>query len=133
MVVDFVNLNWFKKFLDDTIDHKMILDVNDPIIHTILPDYFPAEVVDSQKDEYLETVTVLHDDGYRTLKNWDTLEDPHLRELYEGIILVHFVPTSENLSRWLHEIVQKRMSKLDVTVQRIQFYETPKSQSNYII
>ena len=47
------------------------------------------------------------------------------------MILVDFVPTSERLSEWLHSVVQKRMDKLGVKVSRIQFYETPKSQSNY--
>jgi 6-pyruvoyltetrahydropterin/6-carboxytetrahydropterin synthase len=30
MVWDFKNLNFFKKFIDDVLDHKMILDMHDP-------------------------------------------------------------------------------------------------------
>jgi len=141
MVTDFHHLNWFKKFLDEVLDHKMILDIHDPLLSTILPDYFMKEgAVLSDllgdtiaKEKFVDSITNLHTDGYRTLKDWDEFKLSHLREHYEGIVLVPFVPTSENLARWLHEVVQNKMKKLDVTVQRIQFYETPKSQSNYII
>lgn len=35
MVTDFKHLNFFKKFLDDNVDHKFIFDINDPMIPTI--------------------------------------------------------------------------------------------------
>ncbi len=49
--------------------------------------------------------------------------------MYEGYIIVDFVPTSENISTWLMGIVAKKMSKIDVEVSRIEFFETPKSRS----
>ena len=47
-------------------------------------------------------------------------------------MIVDFVPTSENLSSWMAELVEIKMKKLGVTVQRVEWYETPKSRSVYI-
>jgi len=49
--------------------------------------------------------------------------------MYEGFIIVDFVPTIENISAWLLQIVQKKMMKINITVSRIEFFETPKSRS----
>jgi len=49
-------------------------------------------------------------------------------EKYEGIILVDFVPTSENLAAWLMLIAQEKMKDLpNVRVKAIEYNETPKS------
>jgi 6-pyruvoyltetrahydropterin/6-carboxytetrahydropterin synthase len=50
-------------------------------------------------------------------------------EYYEGFMVVDFVPTSEHLSSWMAELVQSKMKALGVTVQRIEWWETPKSRS----
>lgn len=118
MVTDFKHLNWFKVFLDDVLDHKFILDINDPLFETLLPHY--------KKDELIK-----FEEGYFTvdftkIKN----EEIHIKELYEGYILVDFVPTSENLSAWFLKIAQEKMSKLNIKVSSVEFSETPKSKSH---
>lgn len=50
--------------------------------------------------------------------------------MYEGYILVDFIPTSENLSAWFLQIAQNKMSKLDIKVSSVEFAETPKSKSH---
>jgi len=57
---------------------------------------------------------------------------PDLVDILEGFVIVDFVPTSENLSKWLLGIAQKKMAKLGVKVASLQFFETPKSQSHFI-
>ena len=118
MVTDFNHLNWFKQFLDDTLDHKFIIDISDPLFETMLPHY-------KDKDNLY-----IHPENYRTpnlncIKN----EPIHIYEMYEGFIIVDFVPTSENISAWLLQIVQKKMMEINITVSRIEFFETPKSRS----
>lgn len=119
MVTDFKHLNWFKKFLDDVIDHKFIIDKNDPLYNRIVGEdiRLKRNVIDGQT--------------YWVPSLIDFATGTPLYEYYEGLVIVDFVPTSENLSKWLFKIVSERMKGLGVKCSRIQFFETPKSQANY--
>ena len=119
MVCDFKLLNWFKKWLDDTLDHKFIMGLQDPLL-----DYEVPIVSDQSLCREPEGHSTLLEESYNDL--------PHfLAEKYEGMVFVDFVPTSENLSRWIFGIVQKKMAKIGVKTDSVQFFETPKSQSIY--
>lgn len=118
MVTDFKHLNWFKKFLDDTLDHKFIIDINDPLLDTLLPHY-------KNKSNFLKMEQNFMIPDLSIIQN----EPIHIKELYEGYIIVDFVPTSENISAWLLKIVQKKMSKIDIKVSHLEYFETPKSRS----
>lgn len=121
MVTDFKHLNWFKKWLDDELDHKFIMSLQDPLM--------PHDVPLATKENMAR-----HEAGHYTVNpsvyyNLETC----LKEKYEGMVFVDFVPTSENLSRWLFEYVEQKMSKINVKTLSVQFYETPKSQSIYTL
>ena len=118
MVTDFKHLNWFKRFLDDTLDHKFIIDINDPLFETLLPHF--------KDKKYLNRF----DEGFMIPDLSIVQNEPqHIKEMYQGYVIVEFVPTSENLSAWLLQIVQNKMATLDVEVSSLEFYETPKSKS----
>ncbi|MBL3519755.1 6-carboxytetrahydropterin synthase [Aliarcobacter lanthieri] len=116
MVTDFKHLNWFKAFLDDVLDHKFIIDINDPLFSTIVPNI---------KKETL----IKFNDGYSIIDL--TPFQNEFIELYESFIIVDFVPTSENLSAWLLKIVQNKMKEINIKVSHIEFLETPKSKSTF--
>jgi 6-pyruvoyltetrahydropterin/6-carboxytetrahydropterin synthase len=122
MVTDFKHLNWFKEWLDATLDHKFILDRNDPLFFDLMSHYATEE---GAMDE---TLFFRHDEGYWTprLERLEGLPDP-LLEKYQGMVVVDFVPTSEHLTAWILEIVRERMKPLGVTVEAVEFWETPKS------
>lgn len=128
MVTDFKHLGWFKKFIDDVLDHKMILDVNDPALGKFYPLFSNADMTHG---ETIERLCQWHEENYLTiwLDNFSGLSEEE-QEIYEGLILVPFVPTSENLAKWLYDIVSEKMSKL-CDVSHIEFFETPKSRSIY--
>ncbi len=119
MVTDFKHLNWFKLFIDDVLDHKFILDINDPLFSTLLPNINKNDLISFQQGYQLVDLTQFKDD------------ETHITELYESYIIVDFVPTSENLSAWFLKIVQEKMNKLNVKVSHIEFLETPKSKSTF--
>jgi len=127
MVTDFKHLNWFKKWLDDVLDHKMILDFDDPSLSIFYP---LLNRITERSFSMLDKLTGFPE-GHHVIspENYLDLSDCE-REIYEGLVLVPFVPTSENLSKWLFDIIQKKMGHI-CKVHSVQFFETPKSQSNY--
>ena len=140
MVTDFKHLGFFKKFIDSTFDHKMILDISDPVLHELFPLLFIEEgegkrginknLLVHENDVYypnldkLTTLLYLRDNG--SVSN-------ELLELYEGLVLVNFVPTSENIAKYMLKFVNSKVSELGVICCKIDFFETPKSQSSYKI
>lgn len=131
MVTDFKHLGWFKNFLDDTLDHKFIMDLQDPLFKTEFPICL--------NDRGLEANTHLMNEGFR-IPNLDVVrgylkdnqitgvEADAILEKYEGAVFVDFVPTSENLSGWLLKVCVEKMSGLSgVKVKAVEYWETPKS------
>lgn len=120
MVTDFKHLNWFKKFVDDNLDHKFIIDINDPLFETLLPHF-------SDKKNLVAINEYFHIPNLSILST----AKKEIIELYEGFVIVDFVPTSENLSAWMLQILQNKMDKLNIKVSCVEFYETPKSKSAF--
>lgn len=52
------------------------------------------------------------------------------KEFYDGFVIVDFVPTSENLCRWLFNVANQKMANLGVKVAKLDWWETPKSRSS---
>lgn len=134
MVTDFKHLGWMKTFIDDVLDHKFIMDINDPLIVHECPEYtyrpFTSGTGKGPGELKLDLSKCNHyDEGYwmprQDILYTDAIQA--IREKYEGMVFVDFVPTSENLSAWLLEIARKKMAKLDVKVVAVEFWETPKS------
>lgn len=116
MVTDFHHLNWFKQWIDEVIDHKFILDIKDPLINTLIPNWNTFGLMDLPYHKKVDTTNIK--------------DEAHL-ELLESYTIVDFIPTSENLCIWFHKIVQNKMNEIGVTVKAIRFKETPKSTSYY--
>ena len=113
MVIDFNNLKFFKNWLDDVVDHKTIIDINDPLINVIIPD--------------IKKMTLLDFFDYRTILPQEGLYN----EFYGSFVIVDFVPTSENFAKWFHLIVEKHLINYPVKVEFIDFFETAKSHCRY--
>lgn len=143
MVTDFKHLGWLKNFLDDTIDHKFIIDLNDPGFHNVtngvilplqqrLPNGLALSYEHQIYDMDLVQVKVPGTDYIAGLVLDTSKVDEEDKDFYDSFFMVNFVPTSENLSYWLYEITTAKMKKLGITVSRIDWFETPKSRSTFI-
>jgi len=122
MVTDFKHLNWFKKLIDDFFDHKFIIDISDPAKLSLFP-YLTSYQRHSCGNEVFDTPIITG--AIRA-------QGEHMVEIYEGLVVVDFVPTSENLSTFLFKIVQSKMKEIGVIVKSVKFFETPKSSSEFI-
>jgi 6-pyruvoyltetrahydropterin/6-carboxytetrahydropterin synthase len=129
MVTDFKHLNWFKKWLDDTLDHKFIMDVNDPLFGVLIP---TTDAWDGEPED--NPPIIWYAEGYGMLNLKDYMPNQlknGVNEFLEGMVFVRFVPTSENLSKWFFEIISEKMVPLKVQVNSVRFNETPKSMAEY--
>lgn len=124
MVTDFLHLEWLKKFLDSAIDHKFMIDICDPLYNRIVGD-----------DVVLEDIFVPDSDisvaKRPAMHRLPLLPDSPDYEYYDGLVVVDFVPTSENLSKWLYGVVDAKMSQINVTTSKVEWWETEKSRAIY--
>ncbi len=147
MVTDFKHLGWLKNFLDNTLDHKFIMDMNDPILGKLLNTpgiktledgslTLPIFCEDNPSEIFTELPLVsvkVPGTDYHTGYSLDVSSLKHGPEIevYEGYFLVDWVPTSENFCKWLFDLTSYKMSLIDVDVAQVDWYETPKSRSSY--
>lgn len=138
MVTDFKHLNIFKKWFDEVIDHKFVIDKSDPLFFDLLSDYvgpdrkFKEElfIKDSKYNYWIPNLDKL--DCSNSIRNLSKQEQDALHEKYEGMVVVDFIPTSENLCKWWCEVVSVMLKDLpNVTVDRVEYWETPKSHCSY--
>ena len=145
MVTDFKHTNIFKKWLDDVMDHKFIIDINDPLFD----DMFGLIKLDSNKNwmdfesdtsnlliglykDYKYAVPDLdHLDGIISNLEKTNEEKQAIFEKFEGLVLVDFIPTSENLCKWWYEVANKMLNGLGIDVVAVEYWETPKSHCRY--
>jgi len=146
MVTDFKHLGWLKDVLDDVLDHKFIIDRNDPLFNGMVvqpwkeafgldPESFSAPMLRrfQVKGEIPWSMNASHlfipAEGLRDERFMNIPES--VIEYLQSFVVVNFVPTSENLSKWLFDMVQQRMREIGVEVTKIEWNETPKSRSTY--
>ena len=144
MVTDFKNLECIKVLVDDVLDHKFIAGFEDPLFDEL----FNNSKENIQWDEYdLGHVHPAHIDVVCDTAYSNVFESTNsvlaaeayeraLRDKLEGLVVVKFVPTSENLCKMFADIAGKRLAKIfgdRVSVSFVDFWETPKSHCRYTL
>lgn len=120
MVTDFKNLNFMKEFVDNVLDHKFMIDVNDPLF---------------------EKITGIAFKGKYPPMDWSNLGEicrngnqypiePGTEDYVNSFVVVNFVPTSENICKYLKLYAQYRIGDF-ATVTAVELWETKKSHCRY--
>lgn len=141
MVTDFKHLGWLKAWLNEHVDHKFIIDCNDPLYEKLVGGDMPVSTVTVTRtwpDAKLENriAGVVPDvpqeylPGFTIKQSGRTITEAE-HEMLSGMLIVDFVPTSENLAKWLFDLVAFKMKPLGVVVSQVDWWETPKSRSSY--
>ena len=141
MVTDFKHTNIFKKWLDDVMDHKFIIDRNDPLFENLAGDilltsdknlsWYENLMVDYNSEYDYARPDLDHITDILSKLNISDAQKQALFEKYEGLIIVDFIPTSENLCKWWYEVANKMLNGLGIDVTAVEYWETPKSHSRY--
>jgi len=116
MVTDFKNLNFMKEFVDNVLDHKFLLDCNDPNFDII------TGICDHAGDVV----------NFTNLGELYPSDDNRTQLHRGGFVLVNFVPTSENICKYLFDYAQKRIGAV-AKVTAVELWETNKSHCRYEI
>ena len=139
MITDFNHLNWLKDWIAENIDHKFIMDKNDPMAYTMF------KMKPEKVGEPVNPVPLIQDEertGYvfhskiALLKRQDTSQltqeyEDSIKEYYDSMFFVDFSPTSENLAKWIFDFVKRKMKPLNVKVEQVSWKESPKTVAIY--
>ena len=141
MVTDFKHTNIFKKWLDDIMDHKFIIDMNDPLFENLAGDillttdnnlpWYENLMVDYNSEYDYARPDLDHITDILSKLNISDAQKQAIMEKYEGLIIVDFIPTSENLCKWWFEVANKMLNGLGIDVVAVEYWETPKSHCRY--
>ena len=127
MVIDFNDMKIMTKFIDNVLDHKYLIDILDPANHDTFHHFWNKE-----NNTFHEDVLELCDEGHWIIKEklYINMDQPMI-DKYSSYVILPFVPTSENLSKWMYDVMTDKMSTTGVKVHKIEWYETPKSRATY--
>lgn len=131
MVTDFNHLAWVKEIVDGVLDHRFIMDINDPMIKMLYPEVYTHADCIVNHGAY----SMFDIDKLATRYNEMTEIKDIVLEKCSSLVLVNFVPTSENLCKWFYDIACNKMKEFSETegfkIAYIEFWETPKSHCRY--
>ena len=114
--------------------------MNDPLFEDLAGDLCLSEKNKRTFDDLMVTVNTEYNfaipdlEQLMALNVWDELRDDQKQaifEKYEGIIIVDFIPTSENICKFIYEVANKMLNELGIDVVAVEYWETPKSHCRY--
>lgn len=122
MILDFNELKVVKEFIDNFLDHKTLIDRDDPLV----PHYL--NMLHESENSIISVGCLKLVDFHGT-----QLE---LKEFAESLVILPFVPTSENLANWLADVVKDYLmpwtSQYGVVLKSLKWWESETSYAEWV-
>lgn len=127
MVCDFKELGFMKDFLNTYFDHRFVIDINDPAFESITGVSWDAEVFTPVEINGLLVGHEFNIDAVAARTKGDLLSAE--REVLSGFFIVTFIPTSEQIVKYIYDIAHHVLSPYGIEVLCAKWKETEKSQA----
>lgn len=121
MVLDFKELQFMKVFVDDVLDHKFMIDVNDPNFEIITG----CNISTLQEQFGFSEIPNFTNLGYNSPSDNEALQLHR-----DSFVLVNFIPTSENICRYIKEYAESVIGDV-AKITALELWETKKSHCRY--
>lgn len=138
MVLDYNELGFVKDMINDILDHRTLIAESDPILKKVLLPVFNDNLIESPLEKSSEPYPIFVKTPWGCSKfNIDVIEDLDIKEFLDSFVKVPFTTSSENISRWIFQIVESKIYKFnqihgtDVRVLSVSYKETPNSEAVY--
>lgn len=126
MVIDYNEMGFIKKLIDDVLDHRTLICRHDPLFTKVL------EVVCHAHHIKMATTSTLWNCDQICV---DDVSDEDIKEFLSSFTIVPFTTSSENISKWIFDIVNGKINQYNdrnntnVKVCSVSYKETPKSEA----
>lgn len=132
MVIDYNEMGFVKRMIDDVLDHRTLLSTEDPLYEKVVKNIF------KQHTSLISGISLFNDIKWhaRTIDT-SSIEDQDIKEFLSAFVIVPFTTSSENIAGWIAEVVKVHLelyntrNNTDVKLISVSYKETPKSEAIY--
>ena len=134
MVIDYNEMGFVKRMVDDVLDHRTLLSSEDPLYEKVVKNIF------KQYTNLICGISLFNDFKWhvRTIDT-SSIEDQDIKEFLSAFVIVPFTTSSENIANWIAEVVKEHVdlyntrNNTNVKLVSVSYKETPKSEAVYTV
>ena len=133
MVIDYNEMGFVKRMIDDVLDHRTLLSTEDPLYKKVVKNIF------KQYTNIISEIALNDSEWEAQTINTFSIEDQDIKEFLSAFVMVPFTTSSENIANWIAEVVKEHVdlyntrNNTNVKLVSVSYKETPKSEAVYTV
>lgn len=133
MVIDYNEMGFVKRMVDDVLDHRTLLSSEDPLYEKVVKNIF------KQYTNLISGISLNEFKWHVRTIDTSSIEDQDIKEFLSAFVIVPFTTSSENIANWIAEVVKEHVdlyntrNNTDVKLISVSYKETPKSEAVYTV